>query len=55
MIEQRIDDDAETDSEVFKNAIRQVYTDFESAKYEVTMARKDLTNVIGNISIKDRV
>ena len=55
MIEARIDDDVETDSEVFNNAIRQVYTDFETAKYEVSMAKRDLCNVISNLTIKDRV
>ena len=55
MIEQRIDDDAETDKEVYNNAIRQVYVDYETAKYEVAKFREDLCNVISNTTIIDRI
>ena len=52
-IDQRIDDDAETDDDVFKNAIRQVFADVEQA--EIVLSGKPRRKVINNVNIKARV
>lgn len=54
MIEQRQDDDAETDEEVYRNAIRQVFHDVEVAENE-THSENQFAEVISNCSIKARV
>ena len=52
-IDHRMDDDTETDHDIYKNAIRQVRVDVENAEYEVSS--KPYDEVIFNCDWAERV